>query len=81
LPTVFRHGGYRFFFYSNEGSPQEPVHVHVRSGGYETKIWLEPEIAIAESFGYDARALNSIVRIVMERREEIERAWREHFGD
>ena len=81
MPTVFRYGAFRFFFYSNESSPQEPVHVHVRSGGYETKIWLEPEIAIAESFGYDARTLKTIVRIVIERREEIERAWRDHIRD
>ncbi|WP_328588202.1 DUF4160 domain-containing protein [Ciceribacter selenitireducens] len=24
-----------FFFYSNEGDPREPIHVHVRRGGSE----------------------------------------------
>ncbi len=28
MPTVFRSGPYRFFFYSNEGS--EPPHIHVQ---------------------------------------------------
>jgi hypothetical protein len=29
MPVVLRYKGFRFFFYSNEGSPREPVHVHV----------------------------------------------------
>jgi hypothetical protein len=41
MPVVFRYKGFRFFFYSNEGSPRKPVHVHVRSGSSEAKLWLE----------------------------------------
>ena len=29
MPTILRHGRWRFFFYSNEGS--EPAHVHVEA--------------------------------------------------
>ncbi len=32
MPVVFRYKGYRFFFFSNEGDPLEPMHVHVRRG-------------------------------------------------
>jgi len=28
MPVVFRYRGYRFFFYSNEGDPREPLHIH-----------------------------------------------------
>ncbi|MFT0172652.1 DUF4160 domain-containing protein [Paraburkholderia mimosarum] len=28
MPVVFRYNGIRFFFYSNEGDPREPVHIH-----------------------------------------------------
>ena len=42
MPVVFRYKGFRFFFYANEGNPREPVHVHVRAGGSEVKLWLEP---------------------------------------
>jgi hypothetical protein len=31
----FRFGGFRFFFYSNEGDPWEPVHIHVERGDME----------------------------------------------
>ena len=35
MPVVFRVGGARFFFYSNEGSPREPPHIHVEDAGSE----------------------------------------------
>jgi hypothetical protein len=40
MPTVFRTGRYRFFFFSNEG--QEPPHIHVKAGSEEAKLWLLP---------------------------------------
>ena len=39
MPVVFRHDGFRFFFFSNEGDPREPVHVHVRKSDGEAKLW------------------------------------------
>jgi hypothetical protein len=80
VPTLFRHGGYRFFFFSNEGEPQEPMHVHVRRGGDEAKFWLEPEVVVADSFGFNAPELNSLLKLVRRQRARIERAWDEHFG-
>jgi hypothetical protein len=80
VPTVFRHGGYRFFFFSNEGDPQEPPHVHARKGGVEAKFWLRPEVVVAESFGFNASELNALVRMVRQERARIERAWNEYFG-
>ena len=45
MPTVLLQKGFRFFFYSNEGT--EPLHIHVMNGEAEGKIWLEPEVQIA----------------------------------
>jgi len=80
MPTVFHHDGYRFFFYSNEGDPREPAHVHVRKGGGEAKFWLRPEVELAFSVGLDARTLRRLAEVTAARRAEIERAWHEHFG-
>ena len=80
MPTVFRHEGFRFHFFSNEGVPPEPPHVHVKCGDQEAKIWPRPEIAVAESFGLNAAELNALVRLVRRERSRIERAWNEHFG-
>jgi len=35
MPVVFRDRGYIFFFYSNEGTQREPVHIHVEKDGSE----------------------------------------------
>ena len=43
MPTLFRLLGYRFFFYSNEGDPREPPHVHVARDTAEAKLWLRPD--------------------------------------
>lgn len=79
MPTLFRQNGFRFFFYSNEGSPREPVHVHVMGNGGEAKFWLHP-VAVARSWGFDARTLRDLARIVADRAAEIEEAWHDHFS-
>jgi hypothetical protein len=80
MPTVFRESGYRFFFYSNEGSPREPVHIHVDKDDREAKFWLQPRVQLAYNDGYDARTLAWLLWIVTANRDRIERAWNEFFG-
>lgn len=80
MPVVFRYKGFRFFFYSNEGNPREPVHVHVRAGGDEAKIWLEPQVRVATSYGLDAGTLRELVEVAQANRELIERTWHDCFG-
>lgn len=75
-PTVFRYKGYRFFFFSRE----EPrMHVHILSGDGEAKFWIEPTISLANNYGLTQKELRELEKIVQERRDEIERTWREHF--
>ena len=80
MPVVFRYRGFRFFFHSNEGSPREPLHVHVRSGSSEAKIWLDPQVQVASSFGFDAGTLRELVEVTQTNRVLIERTSHEHFG-
>jgi hypothetical protein len=80
MPVVFRYKGFRFFFYSNEGSPREPLHVHVRAGGSEAKFWLKPHVRVAASYGLDAGTLRDLVEVAHANREMIERAWYDYFG-
>jgi hypothetical protein len=81
MPVVFREGGLRYYFFSNEGAPREVPHVHVKGGGRDAKIWLEPELTIAESYGFNSRELARILQTVAENRDLILRAWHEHFGN
>ena len=80
MPTVFRERGFRFFFYSNEGSPREPVHIHVEKADLEAKFWMNPVVQVAYNDGYDARTLRELLMMVEANRERIERAWNEFFG-
>ena len=80
MPVVFRYKGFRFFFYSNEGNPREPVHVNVRADGHEAKLWLKPQVRAAESYGFDAGTLRELVEVAQARSEMIERAWHDYFG-
>jgi len=73
MPVVFRHEGYKFFFYSNEGEPREPVHIHVRKGEAVAKFWIAP-VTLA------ARTLRLLARLIEERSILIERMWHDYFG-
>ncbi len=80
MPTLFRQNGYRFFFYSNEGNPREPVHVHVMKGGAQAKIWIAPEIRVERSNGLSAGELRYVLMLAGARRGLIERTWHGYFG-
>lgn len=80
MPAVFLGDGFRFHFYSHEGDPREPVHVHVaKRGTGDAKLWLYPTVTVAYNHGFDARTLRWITALVEQRRPEIENAWHDHF--
>ena len=81
MPKVFEWNGYRFFFFSNEGVPREPCHIHVRKGECLAKFWLEPEIRLASSWSMTSSELSALERIVEERAGLIRRKWNEFFND
>ena len=80
MPTVFRYRGYRFFFYSNEGDPREPLHIHVIKDEKVAKFWLEPTIAVAQNYGMNPAELTKLAKIIDEHRELIREFWDEHFN-
>ncbi len=80
MPVVFRYRGVRFFFYSNEGNPREPVHVHALRDDLEAKFWVIPEVGVAYNDGYSARELREFLGVVEGNKNLIVRVWNEHFG-
>jgi hypothetical protein len=80
MPVVFRWNGYRFHFFSNEGDPREPVHIHVNKDADDAKFWLHPDVSLAYNYGFKARELSQLAAVIEERRAEIEEAWDDHFG-
>ena len=79
--VVFRHEGIRFYFFSNKGNPREPVYVRAGRTDADAKLWLSPAVHVAESSSFTRREQAELVRLVELRRDEIVRAWHEHFGD
>jgi hypothetical protein len=49
MPEVLRLRGFRFFFFSREGT--EPPHIHVERGDEYAKYWLQP-VSLAENRGF-----------------------------
>jgi uncharacterized protein DUF4160 len=80
MPVVFRWNGYRLHFFSNEGEPREPPHIHVVKDGSDAKFWLFPAVEVAYNRGFTARELRQLQTIVEQRRDEIESAWNDYFA-
>jgi len=80
MPKVLEVNGYKFFFFSNEGNPLEPCHIHIRKGGSLSKYWIEPNIELAESYGFNSKELREIEDIISENVLTIKEAWNEYFG-
>lgn len=79
MPRVYDWKGYRFFFYSNEGSPLEPVHIHVRKDQAVAKFWLDPDVTLSNSWGFASSELNKLAAVVNENSDLIRSKWHEHF--
>ena len=80
MPKVFEWNGYRFHFYSNEGDPREPPHIHVTKGRDTAKFWLRPEVVVASDRGFSPKVLLQLVSAIEEHRDHIEAAWHDYFA-
>ena len=78
-PTIHRERGYRFSFYSWEGS--EPPHVHVEKAGGYGKLWLSSEGDPGWDYceGFSSSQKRRVESIVSKQREKFLEAWHEHF--
>ena len=76
MPTIFRSGQYRFFFYASDRP--EPLHVHVEANEGTAKFWLTP-IRLESSRGFGRHELFRLQRLVVEHRDDFVRAWHAYF--
>jgi Domain of unknown function (DUF4160) len=79
MPTIFHDRGLRYFFYSEEGNPREPVHAHVERDGAQAKIWVGETLELAYNHGLNRRDLAMAMLVVRARKREIMEAWYGHF--
>ena len=80
MPKVFEIEGYRGFFFSNEGTPRDPIHIHIKKGEGEAKFWVTPTVSLAESWNLKVSELTRAQEIVVEHRQEILDFWNRYFN-
>ena len=78
MPSVLRAEGYRFFFYSDEGNPLEPPHIHIVAGDKSAKFWLDP-VELVNSKRLSATEIGALFRLVTQHRETFLEAWHAYF--
>lgn len=64
MPTILLVNGFRFFFFSAD--VKEPIHIHVKKGDGDGKIWLAPEVKAAYLVDFTAQEQKQIMEIVTE---------------
>lgn len=78
MPTIWRSGPYRFFFYA--GDRNEPPHVHIERDSNVAKFWLQP-VRMHNSGGFRRHELNRILNLIENNRELLLQAWYEYFNN
>ena len=76
MPTILLVAGWRFFFYSNEGT--EPIHIHCQKGDAEAKFWLDLdafEAVEAHSYNMSPADKRSVRKIIFEHFDYIASEW------
>ena len=78
MPTILNVLGFRFFFFSGEGS--EPPHIQVEHGDKVAKYWPDP-IELAESERFRSHELTRVRALIIQHRALFLEKWHEHFGN
>jgi len=56
------------------------MHIHVSSSDGTAKIWVEPVVALSESYNLSSVEMTKIIRIVEENKDGFITKWNLHFG-
>ena len=87
MPQVFKLGSYWVYFWTNEGKPLEPIHVHISQGSpteYSTKVWITSagkSLLANNNSHIPDRLLRNMMRIIEARSDEIIKKWTDYFGE
>jgi hypothetical protein len=73
MPTTLRPGPYRFYFYSYDCD--EPRHMHVDREKMSAKFWLDPDVSLAENYGFNRKELRDIEWITRDNLEILRNEW------
>ena len=86
MPELFRHLGYKIYFWSNENQPLEPLHVHISKGKLQenaTKLWIfksGDSYLVHNKSRIPDHEIRKIQKAIKKNVEDIVAIWQEHFG-
>lgn len=78
--------GYRIYFWSDEGEPIEPVHIHFSKGRPQknaTKYWINKDGTIEQvnnNSRIPSKDLRDLEDIIMRYSDEIIKSWKSYFN-
>lgn len=78
MPTIYRIGSYRFYFFSHENN--EPPHIHIDKDNNSAKFWLNP-VELSSNYGFNSKELNYISKIIIEQKEFFIQKWELYFSE
>lgn len=85
MPQIFKVGPYTIFFWTNEGDPLEPIHVHISETPNQnaTKVWITSTgkcYLCHNKTRIPERLLRDLMRVIEARSDEVIRKWTDFFG-
>ena len=80
MPVILTFKEWRLLFYSNEGNPREPAHIHAIGHGKQAKFWLDP-VALADYSRCNRRELRELAELVRDNQPLLLEAWNDYFRD
>ena len=75
MPTVGREDGFRFFFFSDEHTPE---HVHIEKADAYARVELDT-LKVTENYKLNSKEIKKLVNIVQKNSEKFKGAWYEYF--
>ena len=87
MPQILRIGPYMIYFWSNENSPLEPVHVHIAEGratANATKLWITQSgkvILSNNNSRIPEKVLKKLMRVIEANSASIIEKWLSYFDE
>ena len=87
MPQVFNIGPYVVYFWSSEGNPLEPIHVHVakkRPVEHASKFWITQtgKVIMANNDSqYSSKLISRLMRILEANSSIIVEKWIDYFDE
>jgi len=75
MPTVLRIDGYRFFFFSDEHTPE---HIHIEKGDSYARIEIE-SLKVTDSYNLNNKELKKLLSLVTKNKDKLKGTWDEYF--